>query len=67
MYLYIFEDGEVVQALTAPKQEDLDCVAEGILQVITYDGGTFLEVDCDGEMFDVRNVTLNEDEDFHKP
>lgn len=45
MYLYIFEDGSLRQAQLPPTNADLECIGDGILQVVTLVGAKFVEYD----------------------
>lgn len=43
MYLYIFEDGTLKQSQLPPTADDMQCIGDGILQVITLVGAKFVE------------------------
>ena len=45
-YLYIFEDGTVKKG-TVPVEEDIDCVIDGILEVIDMDTGQYYDSDSE--------------------
>lgn len=47
MYLYIFEDGTLRQAQLPPTSADLQAIGDGILQVVSLVGATFVEYDRD--------------------
>jgi hypothetical protein len=58
MYLYIFEDESVGQVNRQPTADDLECVADGILQIIkvSEDGKTFQDLDPDGSLADIDQI-----------
>jgi len=43
VYLYIFEDGSLKQSQLAPTADDLKCIGDGILQVVTLVGAVFVD------------------------
>lgn len=45
MYLYIFEDGTLRQSQLAPTSTDMECIGDGILQVICQVGAKYVETD----------------------
>jgi hypothetical protein len=47
MYLYIFEDGSLGQSQQAPTATDMECIGDGVLQVITLVGGRFVDTNRD--------------------
>lgn len=48
MYLYIFEDNTLKQQETEPTQEDLQCIEDGILTIISCENGIFFNIEPDG-------------------
>lgn len=42
-YLFIFEDGTLRQSMEPPTAVDLECIGDGVLQVITSVGAVFVE------------------------
>lgn len=47
-YLYIQEDGSYAQKDTPPSPEDLLCIGDGILSVLSTRNGVFIECDSLG-------------------
>lgn len=48
MYLRIFEDLSMAQSDKEPDEQDRMAVAEGILDVICFIGGSFTRMESDG-------------------
>jgi hypothetical protein len=53
VYLYIFEDGSMLQMQEPPTEFDLASIDSGTLTVITVVGGKFSEYDAAGDIYDL--------------
>ncbi len=56
MYLFIFEGGLVLTS-SSYDPEDVQCVAEGTLQILDISGDIPLEMDLDGFFTPVSSLT----------
>lgn len=53
-YLHIFEDGELLEDDSDPSQDDVDSIKAGILAVIKFEDGMFLELLANGTWADLE-------------
>jgi hypothetical protein len=62
MRLFIFEDGRMVQAPHDITDVDLECIGDGILQIIETDGSQFYDVGPDRVRKPVAMGTVAQDD-----
>ena len=55
-YLYVFEDGSLKQTSTAPTKDCLLSVANGILEIITYENDQFQCIDENNERYNIEET-----------
>lgn len=58
MYLYQFDDGTIGQSDTPPTDEDNETIADGILQVIRFVDGQFVDMDEHGRLTPIVSAKL---------
>ena len=68
MYLYSFEDGTIQQSKTKPTNVDLQCMADGILQVFGTTG-TLFELNDQGKAEEIQHCEIvgKVGQSYHQP